>query len=157
MSVLAPNGKGGHLQMSRSFLKNFFTCPVIDRQIHINLGNLDLSHHTVALNIEHILIVVRQDISAAHNKWVVYRIPCKVLIVDLCFFPCRVDLFLIHGLHLRMISTDRILLSALREEITYRRIKENPGAHRKDQQGRQEQQRVRLTFIRLYLFLIHKR
>ncbi len=69
MGAFAPYRQGGGLDMPHSHLQDRFVRAVVDGQGDIDGGNLDISHNSVAGNVEHgavfLLLFIREVIPAA--------------------------------------------------------------------------------------------
>ena len=51
MPIVPANGKRCHLQMSGALCQYLFTGSMVNRKIDVNLRDIDISHHPIAIDI----------------------------------------------------------------------------------------------------------
>ena len=85
MTFIPANGKCRLLDVSHTLRQHFLRRPVVNGQPYINFGDLDITHHAIALEIEDVLIIARQRVPTTGDKWVVDGVTSKTFVV----FNCR--------------------------------------------------------------------
>ena len=125
-------GKRSRFHMAYALFQSFLRRSMINRQADVDFRYLNIAHDPVC--VEHVQIIVRQGVSAARHKRIVYRIASQVLIVLLSLRPLFAQFFIAQPADRLLICLDHPGLVFLRQIITDGRVEKYRSASQKQQQ-----------------------
>ena len=104
---------------------------MINRQLCLNLRDLNTSHQAIAIRIKNFIVRMRRFVIFLFIKRIYNTVHGMFRIIFFCFFP-ELFIVVIRKICNRLIvSTDQLCISVLIPHITDRRIKKNSRSHQK--------------------------